>query len=110
MQHDGVFSFSKQHPSHACLCGIHCSYDQRVIGHYLGKASWLLSCAVGEHLKVREVVMEVRCDSYVILLRMSQAKLHGSKEAGSTGDSCSHEVELPQNSVPLLDAYAFLVS
>ena len=53
--------------------------------------------------------MEVRCDSYAILLRMSQAELHGSEEAGSARDDRSHEAELPQNSVPLLDAYTFLV-
>ena len=64
---------------------------------------------MGEHLEVHEVVTEVRCDPYAILLRMSQAELHGSEEAGSTGDGRSHEVELPQNAVPLLDAYTFLV-
>ena len=64
---------------------------------------------MGKHLKVHEVVLEVRCDPYAVLLGMSQAKLHGSEEASSTGDGCSHEAELPQNSVPLLDAHAFLI-
>ena len=64
---------------------------------------------MGKHLKVREVVSEVRCDPYAVLLGMSQAELHGSKEASSTGDGRSHEAELPQNSVLLLDAHMFLV-
>ena len=64
---------------------------------------------MGKHLEVCEVVTEVRCDPYVILLRKSQAELHGSKEASSTGDGRSHDAELPQNLVPLLDAYTFLV-
>ena len=64
---------------------------------------------MGEHLEVHEVVSEVRCNPYMVLLGMSQAKLHGNEEAGSTGDSRSHEAELPQNLVPLLDAHAFLV-
>ena len=64
---------------------------------------------MGQHLEVCEVVSEVRCDPYAVLLRMSQAKLHGSKEAGSTQDGRSHEAELPQNLVPFLDAHTFLV-
>ena len=66
--HDRVFSFSKQHSSHAYLCSVHCPYDQWVIGHYLSKASRSLSHAMGKHLEVHEVVSEVRCDPYVVLL------------------------------------------
>ena len=103
-----MFPLSEEYPPppHPSLCSIHHTYDTGVIGHNLSEVCQPLGHAVGEHLEISLVVMQVGHDPHVILLGMSQAKVQCSEEASSTGDGRSHEAELPQHLVPLFHANA----
>ena len=63
-----VLAAGKEDTAHSSSSGIHGSNDTGVVEHNLGKMCWLICYAVCQHLKVCEVVTQVMCDLYPMLV------------------------------------------
>ena len=100
---EGLLSFNKEDSTHARLGGINRTNRQRVVRHELSEACGVSYDALGEQFKVCQVVSEVLCDVYTVLVSMGKAKLKCAKEACAAEDGSPHETKFAKDLLPGLD-------
>ena len=93
---------SEENAPHAWLGSVDRADHRWIVRHHLRKPGQSDGYVPGQGLEVSEVIPQETVDLDMVLVRVGQSQLQGTKEARRAQHHQSHELELSQHTLPLL--------